>query len=150
MIIVALDIGSTIGWAVIDAAREKVVHHGQHGYFDPWECVHDWAFSDDGEPDAFVMARPTLVKWRGREYGTHAVAKHAYRCGQWEGYLMGRGHTVHMISEGNKPKAKRLVELCALTGTSAGDWKEHEADAACLGLKWARSQVWKATATRSR
>ena len=140
MTLLALDIGGTIGWALIDPDKERVIDHGQCGYFAPTEDKGRRVFPHESEYDAAVFAAVTGITF-GKKSNGRSVAIQAYRQGLWENEMAHRvgPENVFMAHE-RKPKPDRLTELARLTYTAEGNWHSDEADAAWIGLKWARRQ----------
>ena len=146
MRILSLDIGSTIGWAVIDTKTEKVLSHGQCGYFDPLDDPgkRDWYAT--GRHGLYrsnirhvVIEKPSGIRFKGSKSNIKDLITNAMRTAAWHMFYraLPRGRETHWTSD-NRSKATRLTELAQLTGTKKEDWREHEADAAYLGLKWCR------------
>jgi len=138
--LLALDIGGTIGWALIDPRAERVTDHGQCGYFAPTGDKGKRTFPHESEYDAAVFAAITGITF-GKKTNGRSVAIQAYRQGSWENEMahrVGPKNVFHVHER--KPKERRQTELAQLTYTAKKDWRDDEADAAWIGLKWARRQ----------
>jgi len=135
--VLGLDIGATIGWALVDAEQEIVVDHGQCRYFYPADSSkHYMPFED--EFSAVVFASISGIQFGPKANG-RSIAIQAYWQGLWENemaHIVGSNSVFYVFER--KPKRLRLAEVCALTNTNPGSWREHEADAAWIALKWAR------------
>jgi len=144
MTILSLDIGATIGWALINCDRETVTDKGQIPYAEPGTCnlplpkAYEYEAAVIEEPSGIAFTRVTDGKDASKVRGiAWSCAKNRERAIAWKNYLLGRSVPVFMVKD-RKSKAKRLAELCGLTATAQHEWRQHEADAAAHGLTWVR------------
>lgn len=138
MRLLALDIGGTMGWATIDTETDRILEYGQCSYYAPGD--------DPGKRqvptppwDVVVIEEPSGILFKGSKSNVKDLITHAMRTARWQGYFEGQGRKVYMVKD-NRSKGDRVIAVCLHTHSKAIGWREHEADAAAIGIEWSENQ----------